>query len=74
MTKITWQVNGRYRTMTRRLPQRLIVPTTTDKGIVELSIGRGEAIENHEGEHKVRRSDRLKMAKRVEKLEGIEYF
>ena len=50
------------------------VPTTTDKGIVELSIGRGEGIENHEGEHKVRKSDMLKTAKRVEKLGGLNIF
>ena len=41
------------------------------KGIVGISVEGGEDIENFEGE---RGPDRLRTAKRVEKLGGVEYF
>ena len=42
--------------------------------MVDLGIERGEGMEYLEGEQRVRRSDRLRTAKRVKKLGGIEYF
>ena len=50
------------------------VSTSVNKGIVDFSIEKGEATELMEGEKRIRRSSRLKTAKRVEKMGGIEYF
>ena len=45
-----------------------------NRGVVELNLDGGENIENKVGENGIRRPDRLKSAKRVVKMGGIEYF
>ena len=47
---------------------------SVNKGVVEFSIEGGEATKNIEGEKGVRRSNRIRNAKRAEKMGGIEYF
>ena len=45
-----------------------------NRGVVELNLDGGENIENKVVEKGIRRSDRIKSAKRVVKMGGIEYF
>ena len=48
--------------------------TSPNRGVVELNLDGGENIENKVVEKGIRRSDRIKSAKRVVKMGGIEYF
>ena len=55
-------------------PQKIHM--SPNRGVVELNLdgGGGENTENKVGEKRIRRSDRIKSAKRVVKMGGIEYF
>ena len=53
-------------------PQK--IHTSPNRGVVELNLDGGENIENKVVEKGIRRSDRIKSAKRVVKMGGIEYF
>ena len=53
-------------------PQKIHM--SPNRGVVELNLDGGENIENKVVEKGIRRSDRIKSAKRVVKMGGIEYF